>query len=113
MKRSSLIILSHLVSLGFITSFAYCADPQIPTSASPEAKNTPAAVVAVKSASLVGIKEISFVNIMLNLLDSDVEYRLNESSSIVLACSPFASAESDNHSYQIASEISVGLKFSF
>ncbi len=113
MKKVNLFILSHLVILLFITTLAYSADLQIPPSASPDTSNAPAEVVAVKSASLVGIKDTSLANLMLNILDSDMEYRLDESSTIVLAYSPFAAAESDDHSNQMVSKISLGLKFTF
>ncbi len=113
MKKVSLAILALLVTLVFFTTIAYSADSQLPASASPETSNASAAVTAVKSASFEGIMDTSFVNVVLNLLDTDVEYRLDDSSAIVLACSPFDTAEIDDHNYQMASKISVGLKFSF
>ena len=109
MKKISLSILSLLATLVFFTSLAYSADPKIPTTASPE----PAAVVAVELAASGGNTETSFVNVMLNLLDSDVEYRLNESTTIILAYSPFTTQQNDVQTYQPASNISIGLKFSF
>ena len=113
MKKLSLSILSFLATLVFFTSLAYSAAPQIPTTASPEPGMTPAAIVAVKSASSEGIIDASFVNSMINLMASDVEYSLNESTAVILACSPFADQQSDDYLSQPTSNISVGLKFSF
>ena len=113
MKRAYLFIVSHLVVLLFITTLAYSADLQNPTSASPDTSNAPAEVVTVKSASLVGIKDTSLANLMLDILDSDMEFRLDESSTIVLAYNPFATVESDDQSNQMVSNISIGFKFAF
>ena len=113
MIKLSLSILSYLATLVFFTSLAYSAAPQLATTASAEPGMTPASVVSVISASSGGIIDASFVNTMINLLASDVEYSLNESTAIVLACSPFADQQSEGHIYQPASNISAGLKFSF
>ena len=113
MKKLSLSILSFLATLVFFTSLAYSSDPQIPPAASPEPGMAPAAVVEVKLASSGGITDASLVDAMVNLLASDVEFSLNESTSIVLACSPFADQPSDARIYQPVSNISAGLKFSF
>lgn len=113
MKKISLSILLCLATLVFITSLAYSADPQIPTTASSEPSMAPVTVVDMKLAAPRGNTEASLVNVILNLLSSDVEYSLNESTAIILAYSPFATPEGDAQIYQPTSNISVGLKFSF
>ena len=113
MKNLSLSVLTCLTTLLFFTSLAYSADPQFPSTASPEPGMTSAAVVEVISASSGGIIDASFVNTMINLLASDVEYSLNESTAVVLACSPFVDQQRDVYLSQPASNISVGLKFFF
>jgi hypothetical protein len=115
MKKLCLIILSCLATLVFLTTFAYSAESQFSTAAFTDSSMEPASVV-VKSALVGGDTDVALVNIIVNLLDSEAEYGLNESTALVLACSPFADQQSDDYDdylYQPASNISVSLKFSF
>ena len=103
MKRLRLSILACLATLLFLTSMAHSAELETPT----------AAVDVVTLAASEGYMDVSLVNAMINLLDSDVGYSLNESTAIVLACNPFADQQGDTPADQPASNFSVGLKFTF
>ena len=105
MKRISLSIVSTLVVLILFAPLAYSADTLILTAGSSE----PAAVVAVEPAP----QEVSFVNIISDLMDSDVGYQLDDSAALSLVYSPFATEQNDTYTDQPASEIYVGLKFTF
>ena len=105
MRRISLSIISTLIILVLFASFAYSADTLILTAVSAE----PAAVVAVEPAP----QEASFVNIISDLMDSDVGYQLDDSAALSLVYSPFATEQDDAYTDQPASEIYVGLKFTF
>ena len=75
---------------------------------------TTATIEAVNTMTRNELQELSLVNLMVDLLDSDIEYRLGESSTLVVVCNPFtAEQQDDDRIYQPTSNISVGLKFSF
>ncbi len=102
MKTSILSLLSCLAMLLLFSSVSYSADDQISLKTSES-----------------GTAETSLVNLMVDLFEKDLEYRIDESSSLVLACSPFTDEQDagqfyqDDEIYHPTSNISVGLKFSF
>jgi len=106
MKKVTLSILSFLVISMALTSFAYSADTGVVSSES-------AAVVAVAPAPQQVDVETSFVNVISDLMDSDIGYQLNDSTSISLAYSPFSEERSDVQDHQLDSDVYIGLKFSF
>lgn len=114
MKRICLSILSCLATLVFFTTLAYSAEPQIPTATSSGPSMVPASAVTVTPAPFEAKTDVFLVNVIINLLASEVvEYDLDESTAIVLAYSPFADQQSEAHIHQPTSNLSVGLKFSF
>lgn len=110
MIKTRLPILPFLALWILLASSAYSAEWQSPAS---EENHAPEAVVAMKLASPGMQEDDSLLHSMMQLLDSDVEYTLNDSASVVVACNPFESQETDTHIYHPISNISVGLKISF
>ncbi len=113
MKRPRLPILLLLPLL--ITPAAIAFSAEVPLSAPPlvSAERAPAAVVAMQLASPGKDGSDSLLDGMLDLLQSDVEYPLNESTSVTVACNPFDSQDPDAPIYHPVSHISVGLRVSF
>ena len=109
MRRVSLSIVSLLAVLMFSAPLAYSADILIPMTASAD----PVAVAAVEPALQQVNVETTFVNAISDLMDSDVGYQLDEFAAISLVYSPFATEQSDTQIDQPASDIYVGLRFSF
>ena len=105
MRRVSLSIVLLLAILVLFAPLAYSADTLTAATVSSE----PISVTAV---DLVPQK-ITFVNVISDLMDSDVGYQLDESAAITLVYTPFATEQIDLRAGQSASEIYVGLNFSF
>lgn len=113
MKKLCLSILPCLATLVFFTAFAYSAEPQISAATSSDPDFAPASDVAVDPALLGGDTDVPLVDVMINLLDSKVMYSINKSTQFTMAYSPFADLLNETHVGQPASNVSVGLKFSF
>ena len=103
MIKLRLTILACMATLLLLTTLAHSAEPETST----------AAVTVVTLAPSNDSMDVPLVNAMINLLDSDVGYSLNQSTAIVLACNPFADQQSDTPADQPASDFSVGLIFTF
>ena len=112
MKKFTLSILLCLATLAIFTSLAYSATPQTAT-ASSEPSMAPVAAVALQQTSSKGSIDSSLVDLMVNLMGNVVEVSLNDSTAMVLDYNLFAFPDSDGDIYQPASNISVGLKFTF
>jgi len=113
MKRIFLFILTCLATLILFTTVAHSAEPQMPTAVSPDPSIAPSSIVIVKPALFEAKTDVFLVNVMIDLLASEVVYGLNESTSIVLAYSPFADQQREADIYNSTSNFSVGLKLSF
>ena len=109
MRRISLSIVSTLVVLVLFASLTYSADTLILTAGSSE----PATAVAVEPAPQQVSIEASFVNVISDLMDSDVGYQFDDFAAITLVYSPFVTERNDAYASQPASDIYVGLRFSF
>lgn len=112
MKKICLSILSGLATLACFTSLACCAEPQFPTASAPDPSRAPVAVVSLTPAS-GGNSDLFLVNLMINLADREIEYDLNESTTIFMACTPFAEQQSGTRIARPLSNFSVGLKVTF
>jgi hypothetical protein len=108
MKKISLSIVTLLATLLFFSSLAYSADTLIANTDFSD----PATVATVKAPQQVDV-ETSFVNVISDLMDSDVGYQLNESAAISLVYCPFDIEQNDAQADQPTSDIYVGLKFTF
>ncbi len=108
MKKISLSIVTLLVTLVFFAPLAYSADTLIANTVSSE----PATIVVVEAPQQVNV-EASFINVISDLMDSDVGYQLNESAAISLVYCPFAIEQNEVQLDQVNSDIYVGLKFTF
>jgi len=108
MRRVYLSMVTLLVALVFFAPLAYSADTLIANTVSSE----PATVVVVEAPQQVNI-ETSFVNVISDLIDSDVGYQLNDSAAISLVYCPFSIEQNDIQLDQASSDIYVGLNFSF
>ncbi len=113
MKRSSLPVLLFLALLVLPAPFAFCADLPGFGSRSVSSNQAPEAVVAMQLASPGSYESDSLLASMFYLLESDVEYSVNESTSVIVACNPFETQDTDAHVYHPVSNISVGLRVSF
>ena len=109
MKKISLSIATLLATLVFFAPLAYSADILFSTAVSSES----AAVVAVEPQPQQVNVETSFVNVISDLMDSDVGYQFSESIAISLAYNPFSPDQDDIRDHQLDSDVYVGLKFSF
>ena len=108
MRRVCLSIVTVLAALVFFAPLAYSADALIANTVSSET----ATIVVVEAPQQVNV-ETSFVNVISDLMDSDVGYQLNESAAISLVYCPFAIEQNEIQLDQVNSDIYVGLKFSF
>jgi len=108
MRRVCLSIVTVLAALVFFAPLAYSADALITNTVSSD----PAIIVVVEAPQQVNV-ETSFVNVISDLMDSDVGYQLNESAAISLVYCPFAIEQNEIQLDQVNSDIYVGLKFSF
>jgi len=113
MKRICLPILSCLATLVFLTTPVYSAESQVPNPVPSGPSMAFSSIVDAKPALFEGNTNVFLVNVMINLLVSEVKYGLNESTAIILAYNPLAEQQSEAHTYQPVSNLSVGLKFSF
>ncbi len=107
MKKITLSIVTLLATLVFFAPITCSADTSATTVSS-----APAAVAVVEAPQQVNV-ETSFVNVISDLMDSDVGYQLNDSAAISLVYCPFAIEQNDTRSDLPSSDIYVGLKFSF